>query len=134
MYNLAGRIYLHSFCSPRLLSLLAVSLPLLAQSGTANGDWRYYGGDARPEGWMAIAFMLLSTLGALVFYTAGDIPVMILFVGLTLVYLTEIPTRFCGLRSGARLIGLWQVLTGLWLMYLTYGVVLDLTVGGHWWV
>jgi quinoprotein glucose dehydrogenase len=26
--------------------LFAVGLPLLAQSGTANGDWRYYGGDA----------------------------------------------------------------------------------------
>jgi hypothetical protein len=26
------------------------------------------------------------------------------------------------------------VLTGLWLVYLTYGVVLDFTVGAHWWV
>jgi quinoprotein glucose dehydrogenase len=47
MYNFAGRIYLHSFNSTRLLSLLAACLPLLAQSGTANGDWRYYGGDAQ---------------------------------------------------------------------------------------
>jgi hypothetical protein len=95
---------------------------------------RYHGGDARPEGWMAIAFTLLSILGVLVFYSAGDIPVMFVFIGLTLVYLTEIPTRFCMLAGGARLIGLWQLLTGMWLMYLTYGVVLDFAVGGHWWV
>jgi hypothetical protein len=59
---------------------------------------------------------------------------MFVFVGLALVYLTEIPTRFGVFPGGVRLIGLWQLLTGLLLMYLTYGVVLDFTVSGHWWV
>ena len=95
---------------------------------------RYIGSSAVPEGWMAIAFTLISILGLIAFRAAGDIPVAILFFGLTLVYLTEIPTRFLSWSLGARLIGLWQVLTGLWLMYLTYGVVLNLALGYHWWV
>ena len=95
---------------------------------------RYVGASPVPEGWMAIAFLLLSVLGVMVFYQAGDIPVCILFIGLSLVYITEIPTRLGGFPAGERLIGLWQVLTGLWLMYLTYGVVFNLALGRHWWV
>jgi len=95
---------------------------------------RYVGASPVPEGWMAIAFLLLSILGVVVFYQAGDIPVCILFIGLSLVYITEIPTRLGGFPAGERLIGLWQVLTGLWLMYLTYGVVFNLALGRHWWV
>ena len=134
IYLIIGLTWFNVFGNAAPLYMAALAFTAFGTHWFAVAYRRYRGGDARPEGWMAIPFMLLSILGALVFYTAGDIPVMILFVGLTLVYLTEIPTRFCGLRSGARLIGLWQVLTGLWLMYLTYGVVLDLTVGGHWWV
>jgi hypothetical protein len=134
IYLIIGLTWFNVFGNAAPLYMAALAFTAFGTHWFAVAFRRYRGGDARPEGWMAIPFMLLSILGALVFYTAGDIPVMILFVGLTLVYLTEIPTRFCGLRSGARLIGLWQVLTGLWLMYLTYGVVLDFTVGGHWWV
>jgi hypothetical protein len=95
---------------------------------------RYVGASPVPEGWMAIPFLLLSILGVLVFFQAGDIPVCILFIGLSLVYFTEIPTRLGGHPGGARLIGLWQVLTGSWLMYLSYGIVLNLALGKHWWV
>jgi hypothetical protein len=28
----------------------------------------------------------------------------------------------------------WWFLTGLWLLYLTYSVVLNLALGYHWWV
>jgi len=30
-------------------------------------------------------------------------------------------------------VGLWQVFTGIWLMYLTYGTVFNIALGGHWW-
>jgi len=40
----------------------------------------------------------------------------------SLIYLTEAPTRFGVFPAGARLVGLWQLLTGIWLMYLTYAV------------
>jgi hypothetical protein len=42
---------------------------------------------------MAIAFLFLSVLGVDVFRRAGDIPVMFIFVDLTLIYALEIPTR-----------------------------------------
>jgi len=50
---------------------------------------RYIDSSAQPDGWMAIAFLFLSILGADVFRRAGDIPVMLIFVGLTLIYAIE---------------------------------------------
>ena len=38
-----------------------------------------------------------------------------------------------GVFRGDRLVGLWQVLTGMWLMYLTYGTVFNIALGRHWW-
>src|SRR2546423_4851751 len=94
---------------------------------------RYIGASSELEAWMAIPFLLLSILGAAVFAKAGASAVAILFVGLSLIYATEIPTRF-GVLRGERLVGFWQVLTGLWLIYLTYGTVLNAALHEHWWV
>jgi hypothetical protein len=52
-----------------------------------------------------------------------------LFVGLSLVYLTEIPTRFKLFPQGEKVVGFWQFTTGCWLMYLTFGVMLGATNG-----
>jgi hypothetical protein len=49
---------------------------------------------------MAIGFLFLSGLGVDVFRRAADIPVMIIFVGLTLIYTFEIPTRLFLMASG----------------------------------
>lgn len=84
---------------------------------------------------MAIAFFFLSLLGVIVFFAANDVPVAIMFIGLSLIYLTESPTRFGAFpAAGVRLVGLWQVLTGIWLIYLTWAVTLNLSIGAHWWV
>jgi len=93
---------------------------------------RYIGATSELEAWMAIPFLLLSILGAIVFALANAPPVAVLFVGLSLIYATEVPTRF-GALKGERLIGLWQVLTGIWLIYLTYGTVLNISLHRHWW-
>jgi len=45
-------------------------------------------------------FLFVSVLGAYVFGHAGDVPVMIVFVGLTLIYLIEVPTRLAGWNAG----------------------------------
>jgi hypothetical protein len=95
---------------------------------------RFIRSSALPDGWMAIAFALLSILGIIVFLNASDIPVVIVFIGLTLIYLTEILTRFGILSWGGRLVGIWQLLTGIWLMYLTFAVTLNLSNNLHWWV
>jgi hypothetical protein len=115
------------------------SLYMAAAAFTAYGIYwfavayrRYLGASSEPDAWMAIPFLLFSILGVLVFAAAGSVPVAILFVGVALVYATEIPTRF-GVFRGHRLVGLWQVLTGIWLMYLTYGTVFNIALGRHWW-
>ena len=95
---------------------------------------RFIGASAQPDAWMAIAFLGISVLGAIVFFAASDVPVAILFVGLSLIYLSEIPTRFGLLPMGGRLVGFWQVLTGLWLMYLTWSTVANLALGWKWWL
>jgi hypothetical protein len=92
---------------------------------------RYIGAGSELEGWMAIPFLLLSILGVVVFAIAGPGAVSILFVGLSLIYATEIPTHF-GLFKGERLVGLWQLLTGIWLIYLTYGTVFNAALHEHW--
>jgi hypothetical protein len=65
---------------------------------------------------------------------SSDIPVMIIFVGLTLIYAVEIPTRLFAWSSGGRLVGLFQVVTGIWLMYCTYAMTVDLALGAKAWV
>jgi len=77
---------------------------------------------------MAIPFLFLSVLGIYVFQCAGDIPVMIVFVGLTLVYAMEIPTRLFSWRPG-RLVGLFRFVTGIWLLYCTYAITVNQALG-----
>ena len=93
---------------------------------------RYLGASSEPDAWMAIPFLLISILGAIVSAAAGSMAVAILYVGVALIYGTEIPTRF-GVFRGHRLVGLWQVLTGFWLMYLTYATVFNIALGRNWW-
>jgi hypothetical protein len=63
-----------------------------------------------------------------VFRRAGDIPVMIIFVCLALIDAVEIPTRLFSWGPGARLVGLLQFVTGIWLMYCTYAITVDLAL------
>jgi hypothetical protein len=93
---------------------------------------RYIGASGEPDAWMAIPFFLVSALGAIAFGEAGEYPLVILFIGLSLIYLTEIPTDF-GVFAGHRLVGFWQFLTGVWLMYLTWATVMNVALGKHWW-
>ena len=119
----------------------AAPLYMAALAFTAYGiHWfamahrRFIGSSDLPDAWMAIAFFLLSVLGVIVFIAAGDIPVAIVFIGLSLIYLTESPTRFGVFPGGGRLVAVWQVLTGIWLMYLTYAFTLDIIFKAHWWI
>src|SRR6266536_3084683 len=69
-----------------------------------------------------------SVLGIVVFVVVPDIPVAIVFIGLALIYLTDSPTRFGVFPAGGRLVGLWQALTGIWLLYLTWAFTSNLTL------
>jgi hypothetical protein len=77
---------------------------------------------------MSIPFLVLSVLGAVVFFGVDDNPVGGLFVGLALVYICDF---FASLGSPLweRLLGLAHVVTGVWLMYLTVAAVLNFSRG-----
>ena len=68
------------------------------------------------------------------FGARGDIPVMIIFVGLTLIYAIEVPTRLLSWSPRGRLVGLLQFVTGIWLTYCTYAVTVDLALNAKPWV
>jgi hypothetical protein len=95
---------------------------------------RFIGSSELPDAWMAIAFSILSILGVVIFIGANDIPVAIVFIGLSLIYLTEFPTRFGVLPGGAKLVATWQLLTGIWLMYMTCAVALNISLDKHLWI
>ncbi|MGI9057555.1 MAG: hypothetical protein ACR2H5_03170 [Ktedonobacteraceae bacterium] len=69
----------------------------------AMGHRRFIGASAQPDAWMAIAFFVLSVLGV-VFIAASDVPVAIVFIGLSLIYLSEFPFRFGFFSMGGRLV------------------------------
>lgn len=98
----------------------------------ALGWNRYQGNDARPNLGMSVAFTILSVLGAIVFFKATDgWPVGVLFCGLTAVYVAEFVVS-ARVLVAERLLGLAHTLTGLWLMYLVFATVLDVTSGYTW--
>lgn len=98
----------------------------------AMGLSRIRGGSLIPNGFMCVSFFLVSILGLIVFYSVGDEPVALLFFGLTVVYFFEFFYCFDLLLPWSRrALGITHILTGILLMYLTYGIVLNLALGWH---
>src|ERR1700757_4687900 len=82
IYLIVGLTWFNVFGNAPPLYMAGLAFTAFGAHWFAVAHRRYTGGDARPEGWMAIGFTLLSILGMLVFYYAGDLPVMFIFVGL----------------------------------------------------
>jgi hypothetical protein len=97
----------------------------------ALGWNRYRGNDPRPNAGMSVAYMVLSAIGATVFFGAADWPVGLVFLGLIAVYFSEFLATI-GLPLAERALGLFRIATGSWLMYLAYAVVVDFALGYHW--
>lgn len=99
----------------------------------AIGWNRYQGNDPRPNFGMCLAYMVVSAMGATVFFIAGDIPVGLLFLGLFAIYLSD---SFASLKIklGERALGFCHLVTGIWLMYLTYATAMNFSLGYHWWL
>lgn len=114
----------------------------------ALGWNRFQQSDARPNGYMSIAFTIISVLGIVVFFHAGAWPVGLLFCGLTAIYVSDFFASFkIGVRTrpageaggeavattnfGERALGFFHILTGLWLMYLMFATSLDIASGFH---
>jgi hypothetical protein len=97
----------------------------------AIGMGRSFGGDPRPNAMMAVPFMVISALGAVVFFGAKDNPVAALFCGLFAVYVCEFFASLGVTRSAMweRALGFVHVVTGIWLMYLTVAAALNFARG-----
>jgi hypothetical protein len=134
VYLLIGLTWFNVFGNAAPLYMAGLAFTAYGVHWFAMGYRRYINASDQPDGWMAIAFLFLSILGVYVFGKAGDIPVMILFVGLTLVYLTEIPTRLFSWTGGGPLVGLFQFVTGIWLLYCTYAITVNQALGAKAWI
>lgn len=131
---LIGLTWFNVFGKAAPLYMAAVAFTAYGIHWFAMAHRRFIDSSALPDAWMAITYLILSVLGLVVFLGASDVPVAIVFIGLSLIYLTESPFRFSVFRFGGRLVGVWQLLTGIWLMYLTWAVTLNTSLGWHLWV
>src|SRR5882672_10296104 len=128
VYLIVGLTWFDVFGSASPLYMAGLAFTAYGIPWFAMAHRRYIGSSSAPDGWIAIAFLFLSALGVDVFLHAGDMPVTLIFVGLTLIFLVEIPTRFLSWNTGGRLVGLLQLATGIWLMYCTYATVIRLAL------
>lgn len=97
----------------------------------AIGWNRYRGDDPRPNAGLSVAYLVLSAMGATVFFSVGDWPVGLVFAGLLAVYVSEFFASI-GIAIAERALGLFRIVTGAWLMYLAYAVTVDFALGYHW--
>ncbi len=137
VYLFVGLTWFDVFKNQPALYAAALAFTAYGVHWFAIGMNRWRGADPRPNGFMAIAFVLISVLGLVVFFRAGDWPVGLLFVGLTLIYLSDLFASLRGLMSerisalGERSLGFWHLVTGLWLMYLTWATTLNIAANMH---
>ena len=134
IYLLIGLTWFNVFGHAAPLYMAALAFTAYGIHWFAMAHRRYINSAVELDGWMAIGFLFLSLLGVDVFARSGDIPVMFIFVGVTLIYAVEIPTRLLGWDLGTRLIGLFQFVTGSWLMYCTYAITVNLALGAKAWI
>lgn len=150
VYLFVGLTWFHSF-REKPLYMAALAFTAYGVHWWAIGMARALGGDPRPNAFMAVAFTLISILGMIVFFHAHDDPVAGLFIGLTCIYVSDffaslfmhlpargvapgasppekpVPTRLSEL--GERALGFFHIGVGLWLMYLTFAITLNITSG-----
>lgn len=96
----------------------------------ALGYNKYKESDPRVDGYMAVAFLWISITGAVAFlYKGTDIGVGILFILLAFVYISDIPASLLLSRRWTKIKGFWHIVTGIWLQYLMFAVVLGSAMG-----
>lgn len=123
-----GLTWIQVFTSDAALYMAAVAFSAYGIHWFALGWNRYRGNDPRPNAGMSVGFTVLSVLGMVVFFKAGVWPVGLLFLGLTVVYVSDFFASI-GMKVAERVLGLTHVVTGLWLMYLTFATVLNIASG-----
>jgi hypothetical protein len=133
-YLFDGLAWLGSF-RDKPLYMAALAFTAYGVHWFAIGINRIRRTDVRVNVGMAIAYTLISILGIVVFFKADDWPVGVLFIGLTLIYLSDLASSLVGVlpersaKLGGQALGFWHLCTGLWLMYLTWAAALNFSNG-----
>ena len=133
MYLFAGLVLFGTLHTPALY-MAALAFTAYGVHWFAIGWNRLRRTDARVNVGMSVAFLLISILGIIVFFSAHDAPVGGLFIGLACVYAAEFFTSMKSDRPrvghlGERALGFFHLGTGLWLMYLVFATVLNFALG-----
>jgi hypothetical protein len=128
-YLFLGLTLFGTFKSPPLY-MAALAFTAFGVHWFALGWIRLRRADARANIGMTVAFLLISVLGIIVFFKAGDQPVGGVFIGLACVYVAEFfatlgPDLPRVSRPAERALGFFRLGTGLWLMYLVFAVALN---------
>ena len=126
-----GLTWLGVFTASPPLYMAALAFSAYGIHWFAIGWNRYRRNDARTNAGMCVAYMLISAMGATVFFKATDWPVGLLFLGLFGVYFFDFFVAI-GIKLSEKALGLVRIATGCWLMYLAYAVAVDFSVGYHW--
>lgn len=134
VYLFAGLTLFGTFTAAPPLYMAALAFTAYGVHWFALGWSRMSGTDVRVQLGMSIGFIIISALGATVFFNAGDWPVGLLFIGLFCVYVCEFGASLGPDLPGAgvlslRGLGFFHLLTGVWLMYLLWAVTLDFVFG-----
>jgi hypothetical protein len=127
VYLFVGLTWFQVFKDPALY-MAALAFSVYGIHWFAIGYNRYQRSDPRPNMGMSVAFTIISVLGLVVFFKAGDWPVGLLFCGLALIYISDFFASI-GKAFGERALGFWHLVTGLWLMYLTVAAALNIAAG-----
>jgi hypothetical protein len=129
IYLFAGLTLFGTFKEPALY-MAALAFTAYGVHWFALGWNRIRRADPRVNVGMSVAYLLLSVLGIIVFFSVHDNPVGGVFIGLAGVYATEffasMGPDLPGISGLAeRGTGVFRIGTGLWLMYLTFAVALN---------
>ncbi|MCY0875947.1 MAG: hypothetical protein OWT28_06745 [Firmicutes bacterium] len=133
-YLMVGLSWFPVYSNAAPLYMAALAFTIYGIHWLALGLRRYKSLDHGPEGFMAIPVLGLGVLGAYSFGANGDHPAMILFIGLSLIYLFDIFGRLFNHKGSLKAVAFFQLLTGIWLFYLTVGVTLNFANNAHFWV
>ena len=130
-YIFLGLTIFPAFRSTPILYMAGLAFTSYGVHWFALGYNKYKGADTTVDGFMAVGFLWISIIGAVVFGLGHDIPVMILFILLAIIYLNDIPASLFHSPVWGRGKALFQLITGTWLMYLTFAATLNFALGYH---
>jgi prepilin signal peptidase PulO-like enzyme (type II secretory pathway) len=126
-----GLTWLEVFTKSPTLYMTALAFTVYGVHWFALGWNRYKDNDPRTNAGMCVAYAAISALGAVVTFKVADWPVGLVFLGLLVIYISDFFV-VVGIRPAERVLGLFRLATGCWLIYLTYAVVLNFSLSYHW--